>query len=151
MHEQYQKAKERGYADLASITAATSSLHIDAMSKSKPSCYKCGYSHLNGKCPAKGQQCYADGGYNHCTALCHQKGCRQNKQQRGFKPKKHFSSCGCHTSCSPRRHRCRSHSFAVIPGPHLTALHVAHPVAHPIGTPHIPKGTLHPTGTSRML
>ena len=38
-------------------------------------------------------------------------------------------------------------AHAVIPGPHLTALYVA----HPIGTPHIPKGTLHPTGTSRML
>ena len=60
--EQYQKAKERGHTDLASITAATSSLHIDAMSKSIPSCYKCGYSHPNGKCPTKGQQCYTCGG-----------------------------------------------------------------------------------------
>ena len=79
--EQYQKAKERGHVNLASITAATSSLHIDAMSKSKPSCYKYGHSNPNGKCPAKGQQCYAYGGYNHYTALCQQKGCRQNKQQ----------------------------------------------------------------------
>ena len=55
--DQYQKAKQRGHANLASITAATSSLHIDAMSRSQPSCYKCGYSHPNGKCPAKGQQC----------------------------------------------------------------------------------------------
>ena len=47
--EQYQKAKERGHANLASITAATSSLHIDAMSKSQPCCYKCGHSHPNGK------------------------------------------------------------------------------------------------------
>ena len=31
--KQYQKAKERGHADLASITVATSSLHLDAISK----------------------------------------------------------------------------------------------------------------------
>ena len=52
--EQYQKAKERGQANLASITAATSSLHLDAISWSKPCCMKCGYSHPNGECPAKG-------------------------------------------------------------------------------------------------
>ena len=48
--EQYQKAKERGH--LASITVATSSLHLDAISQSKPCCNKFGYSHPNGKCPA---------------------------------------------------------------------------------------------------
>ena len=108
--EQYQKAKERSGTDLASITAAISSLHVDAMSKSKPCCYKCGYSHPNGKCPAKVQQCFACGGYNHYTALCQQKGCRQNKQQRGFKPNKHSFSHGCLSRCSPHRHCHRSHS-----------------------------------------
>ena len=109
--EQYQKAKERGCADLASITAATSSLHIDAMSNF-PSCNKCGYSHPNSKCPAKGQQCYACNGFNHYTALCQKKGCRQprQKQQRGFKPNKCYFSHGCHTSCSLHRHHQRSHS-----------------------------------------
>ena len=53
--KQYQKPKERGCADLASITAATSSLHLDAITKSKFCCNKCGYSHPNGKCLAKGQ------------------------------------------------------------------------------------------------
>ena len=110
--EQYQKAKKRGRADLASITAATSSLHLDAISWSQPCCNKCGYSHPNGKCPAKGQQCYTCGGYNHYTVLCQQKGCRQNKkQQRGFKPNKCSYSCGCLSSCSPHRHCCRSHSL----------------------------------------
>ena len=102
--EQYQKAKERGCANLASLTTATSSLHIDAMSKSQPSGYKCGYSHPNGKCPAKGQQCYTCGGYNHYTALCQKKGHRQpqqNRQQRGYKPNTCYSSHGCCTSCSP--------------------------------------------------
>ena len=108
--EQYQKAKERGHADLASITAAMSSLHIDAMSKSQ-SCIKCGYSHPNGKCPAKGQQCYVCNGFNHYTALCQKKGCRQprQKQQRGFKPNKCSSSRGRHASRSPHRHRGRNH------------------------------------------
>ena len=80
--KQYQKAKERGHANLASITAATSSLCLDAISSSKPCCMKCGYSHPNGTCPAKGQQCYACGGYNHYPVLCQQKGCWQNKKQK---------------------------------------------------------------------
>ena len=110
---QYQKAKERGHADLASITAATSSLHLDAISHSKPCCNKCGYSHPNGTCSAKGQQCYVCGGYNHYTVLCQQKGCRQNKRQpcRGFKPNKCSYSHGHCSSHSPCRHRCRSHSL----------------------------------------
>ena len=109
--EHDQKAKERGCTDLASITAATSSLHIDAMTKSQ-TCYVCGYSHPKAKCPAKGQQCYACSGFNHYTALCQKKGCRQTrqKQQRGSKPSKCYSSHGHHTSCSPCRHHCRSHS-----------------------------------------
>ena len=114
--EQYHKAKERGHADLASITAATSSLHIHAMSKSE-SCYKCGYSHPKAKCPAKGQQCYVCGGFNHYTALCQKKGCRQprQKQQRGLKPSKHYSSHGCCTSCSPVRHHHSSCSHSRTP------------------------------------
>ena len=108
--EQYQKAKERGHADLVSITAATSSLHLDAISSSKYCCKKCGYSHPNSKCPAKGQQCYVCGGYNHYTALCKQKGCCQNnKQWRGFKPNCN-PSCGCLSCHSPWRHHHRSQS-----------------------------------------
>ena len=77
-----------------------------------PSCYKSGYSHPNAKCPSKGLQCYVCNGFNHFTALCQKKGCRQprKKQQRGSKPNKCYSSHGHHTSCSPRRHHCRSHS-----------------------------------------
>ena len=44
--EQFQKVKEWGHANLASITTATSSLHLDALSiSSKHCCRKCGYSH----------------------------------------------------------------------------------------------------------
>ena len=70
--EQYQKAKERGYTDLASITPATaSSIDADALTVSPHNCCnKCGYSHPHTKCPAQGQQCYTCGGYNHFTALC---------------------------------------------------------------------------------
>ena len=38
----------------------------------------------------------------------------------------------------------------VIQGPLPTAPHVVLPMAHPLGAPPIPKGTLHPTGTSRI-
>ena len=40
---------------------------------------------------------------------------------------------------------------AVIPGPLPTVLHVVLPMAHPLGAPHISKGTQHPTGTTRTL
>ena len=80
--EQYQKAKERGCANLASITAATSSLHMDTLSiPPKHHCKKCGYSHPQTKFPAKGQQCYTCSGYNHFTALCQQRGCQQTNIQ----------------------------------------------------------------------
>ena len=71
--EQFQKVKERGCTNLASITTATSSLHMDVLStSSKHCCKKCGYSHPNTKCPAKGQQCYACSDYNHFMVLCQQ-------------------------------------------------------------------------------
>ena len=145
--EQYQKAKERGHTNLASITSATSSLHIDPMSRS-PNCCKCGYSHPNGKCPAKGQQCFTCGGFNHYTVLCQKKkGCRQsrqNKQQRGSKPSKHYSSHGHHTSCPPAGTTAEAIACTVIPGPLPTAPHIVLPMAHPLGAPPIPKGTLPP-------
>ena len=109
--EQFQKAKERGHAYLASITAATSSLHLDALSTSKHHCQKCGYSHPHTKCPTKDLQCYTCNGYDHLTKLCPQKGRRANKQTpwRGFQPKCHASNHHrCHTSCSPWRHQDRS-------------------------------------------
>ena len=40
---------------------------------------------------------------------------------------------------------------AVIPGPLPTALHVVLPLEHPPGAPLIPKGALHPKGTSKIL
>ena len=89
--KQYQKAKGRGHTDLASITAATFSLHLDAISKSKPHCNKCGYLIQ--------------------MVNVQQKGCRQNKkQQRVFKPNKCSYSHGHHSSHSPHNHRHRSHS-----------------------------------------
>ena len=145
--EQYQKAKERGHTYLASITATTSSLHLDAITKSKLCCNKCGYSHPNGKC----QQCYACGGYNHYTALCQQRGCRQNKQCRGFKPSKCSYSHGCHSSHSPCRYGCKGHSSHSHSRTPSHSPSCSPTVAHHLGTPHIPKGTLHPTGTTRML
>ena len=70
--EQYQKAKEKGQADLTTITAETSSassIHTDALSI-YPHCNKCGYSHPCSKCPVQGKTCYVCCGSNHYTALC---------------------------------------------------------------------------------
>ena len=82
--KQYQKAKEKGWADIASITAvisSASSIHAYALT-TFPHCNKCGYSHPVNKCPAKGQTCYACGGYNGYTALYKKK---QRKLQQSSK------------------------------------------------------------------
>ena len=88
--EQYQKAEEREWADLTSITAVTSSassIHADALI-TFPWRKTCGYFHPINKCPAKGQTCYACGGYNQYTGLCKkkQKNQRQSNktQTRGY-------------------------------------------------------------------
>ena len=41
-------------------------------------------------------------------------------------------------------------AHTVIAGPLPAALHVVLPMVHSLGAPPIPKGTLHPTGTSRI-
>ena len=77
--EQFQKARDRGHADLASITTATaSSIHADVLTISPHNhCKKHGYSHLHTKCLAQGQQCCACGGYKHFTTLCRQQRYKQ--------------------------------------------------------------------------
>ena len=73
--KQFQKAKEKGQADLTSITAVTStvsSVHVDALN-AYPCCNKCGYSHPPTKCLTKGQTCYNCGSHNHYMALCRSK------------------------------------------------------------------------------
>ena len=81
--KQYQKARDRGHADLASITVvSTSSTHTDALTTSQHThCNKCGYSHPSTKCPAYGQQCYMHGSSNHFTALCKQRRQQQTGKQ----------------------------------------------------------------------
>ena len=73
--KQYQKARERGCPDLASITAASaSSIPTDALTTSPQThCNKCDYSNPSTKFLAYGQQCYACGSSNHFTALCKQR------------------------------------------------------------------------------
>ena len=39
----------------------------------------------------------------------------------------------------------------VIPGPLPAAPHIALPMVHQSGAPHVPKGAIHPTHTTRML
>ena len=56
--EQYQKARERGQANLTSISAATasaSSIHTDILTM-QTHCNKCGYTHPPNKCSTYGQQ-----------------------------------------------------------------------------------------------
>ena len=148
----YQKAKERGHANLSSITATTSSLHLDAITKSKICCNKCGYSHLNGKCLAKGQQCYVGGGYDHYTALCQQRGCsRITSSKDALSPTNAVPAVDITPATPHVGTGAKVIACVVIPGPHPAAPHIVLPVAHHLGAPHIPKGVLHPTCTTRML
>ena len=109
--KQCQEAKEKGWADLTSITAVTSSassIHADALT-TFAHCNTCGYSHPVNKCPAKGQTCYAWGGHNNYTALCikkHRKLWQSGKtQRRGYQSSQrlHSKHCEWWTSHSPGR------------------------------------------------
>ena len=149
--EQYQKAKERGHADLASITAATSSLHLDALSSPKHWCKKYGYCHPNGKCPAKGQQCYACGGYNFTLCCASRRDAARTTHSEeasspSATPAMDVVPAATHGGTTAEVIAC-----IVIPGPLPTVLHIVQPMAHHPGTPLIPKGTQLPTGTTRTL
>ena len=60
--KQFQKAQQKGRADLTSIVAASvtnSSIHQQDSISTHPnqiSCYQCGYSHLRNNCPAASQK-----------------------------------------------------------------------------------------------
>ena len=73
-YEQYQKAQQRGRAELTTVTAAasvTSSVHQETVTTHKKSnCTRCGYNLPKGSCPASGQQCYNCSRFGHYTALC---------------------------------------------------------------------------------
>ena len=58
--EQYKKAQQKGRAELTTLANASvthTSIHQDAISThtSHNSCYRCGHSHINRNCPARGQ------------------------------------------------------------------------------------------------
>ena len=69
--KQYQKTRQRGRADLMSISAVTasaSSIHTDTLTTDAWLQYIQLYAAPN-KCPTYGQQCYTCSGLNHYTAL----------------------------------------------------------------------------------
>ena len=81
--EQFQKAQQKGRADLTSIVAASatnSSIHQDSISihPNKTCCYQCGYSHQRNNCPAIGQKCHNCNGIGHLSALCRTRTLRYN-------------------------------------------------------------------------
>ena len=90
-------------------------------SKSKPCCYKCGYSHPNGKCQAKGQQCYACAVAITTTLCCASKrDAGKTSSEEALSPTSTYPAMDIAPAAPTCRHCCRSHSLhAVIPGPHL--------------------------------
>ena len=72
--KQFQKAQQKGRADLTSIVATSatnSSIHQDSISThpNQTGCYRCEYSHQRNNCPATGQQCHKCNGIGHFSAL----------------------------------------------------------------------------------
>ena len=116
--KQYQKARERGWDDLMSISAATasaSSIHTDTFNI-QACCNEYGYMHPPIKCPMYGQQCYTCGGLNHYTAFCRQKNRRpkQNHKIPWWGQNNPWSNASRHRSwCSsrpPGRQSCHCHN-----------------------------------------
>ena len=56
---------------ISTATTSASSIHTGALT-THTHCNKCNYIHPPNKCPTYGQQCYACGGSNYCTAFCKQ-------------------------------------------------------------------------------
>ena len=69
--KQFQKAQQKGRADLTSLvaTSTSSSIHQDSITTYQ-NCYRCRYSHLRNNCPVTGQQCHKCNGIGHFSALC---------------------------------------------------------------------------------
>ena len=133
--EQYQKARERGHANLASIIpASVSSIHMDALSLSHHNCcWKCGYSHPNNKCLAQGQQCYTCSVYNHFTALASKGGANQlanTLQEEVIKtslPNAVLAGLADNTDSATLL---TGTATIMLPGPLSVVPHAAHPIVH---------------------
>ena len=72
--KQFQKAQLKGRAELTSLRVASTrtSIHQDSISThpNLTNCYRCGYSHTNRDCPARGQRCYHCNNLGHFSHLC---------------------------------------------------------------------------------
>ena len=154
--KQYQKARERGCANLASVAVASaSSINTNALITSPHThCNKCDYSHPSSKCPAYGQQCYACSSSNHFTALCkHRRRWLTSKQTPDwgdYTPQRsHGKPWGCNFSHSPHQHHHQSpsHSTSHSPSPSASCspanctcpsnLTITIAMPHPTTTPRI--------------
>ena len=146
--KQYQKAKERGHADLASITAATSSLHIAfpgqnlaAKSVGTP------IQMVNVQLKVNSAM--------HVEAITTTLCCASKRDAGKTSNKEALSPASATTAVDviPATPHIGTASDVIallaIPGPHPTAPHIVLPMVHPLGAPHIPKGTLYPTDTTR--
>ena len=132
--EQYSKAKEKGQANLPSLSAATSSvcsIHLDALTALCKHA-KCGYCHSPSKCPAYGKECFNCSGQNHFTALC--------RRSRRLHHPSHNTSARSHWPTG------RSNRQRAGPSPDAT-IPVAgtDPTTHLADTPTCPKAIALPT------
>ena len=114
--EQFQKAQQKGKAELTSIAATSttsSSIHQDSISihHNQTRCYRCGHNHPKDNCPAYNQWCYNCNNIGHYTALC-----RTQTHQYSYGQSRHYHkrpsnwghssrSSSRDSSTSPRRSR----------------------------------------------
>ena len=112
-YEMFQKAKEKGHAELTSLSTVTysvPSIHQDAL-LAYPKCSQCGYYHSLDNCQACSNECYRCCGHNHFTALYQRRPQTSSQGNRtkslrdaGTSPQWGCNQPGsrCRTGCSPR-------------------------------------------------
>ena len=129
--EQFKKARLKGRAELTTLANASvtqTSIHQDAITKhsSYNSCYRCGYSHVNRDCPARGQRCFKCNRLGHFSHLC--KARNTNSHTNSYR----------HDTRRPsyRRQNSRSSSRSSSRSPSRSSTHQRHPRRHRSPTPY---------------
>ena len=139
-NKMFQKAKEKGHAELTSLSTATSSassIHKDAL-LAYLKCPQCGYCHSPSNCLAHGQECNKCGGQNHITALYQRRSKQSSQGSRTKSPSDTGTSPwqGCNTgsryksNCSPKCSTCQCNRTPFYSSSHSPSHSSSHSLHH---------------------